>query len=178
MPRKSKELKRRMRNKKLCKKYPWLIPWKCWHGNREVYGWYKGRKYEYIMWDFWPRGWNKVLGPQLLKELGEAVDRSGFKNDFHVVDGKEKWGRMILDCGPVNDEIMDILSKYEDISQNVCISCGKPAPMINQGWLSPECYDCFKKFWRYREKYFKKELAPEEEIMEAYNEAKNRCTNN
>ena len=166
-----------LRNKKLCKKYPWLIPWKGWRGNKQVFGWRKPwKKYSYIMWDFWPRGWNKSFGDQFLKDLGEAVEKAGIKDQFHVYEGKEKYGQMRIDCSPYTYEIDEIVSVYETISEHICISCGKPDTWMicNGGWFSPECFDCYKMSWRTREKYYHKDqVATDEEILNSYEEC--RC---
>ena len=180
MKRKSKKMRReekriKIRNRSLCKKYPFIIPWKGWkkdrYGNyREVYGWKRGEEYSYIRWDFWPRGWNKILAPMMLGELGVAVKKTPFPEKFHVVDGKEKWGRLELDF-PGTDEMLRIIDKYEVISQNVCVRCGKPDVwVINDGWVYPICFECFEKDYN---NTYNKYLAPSakyssEEIKRLY----------
>ena len=47
-----------------------------------------------------------------------------------------------------------IITKYEILSQNCCWDCGKPAPPINDGWITPRCFKCFIKNYRHREKYY------------------------
>lgn len=42
-------------------------------------------------------------------------------------------------------KIYDIINKYEKISYETCIKCGKPAEWISKGWISPYCTDCAKK---------------------------------
>ena len=155
MKRKSKKMRieekwEKIKNRKLCKKYPFLIPWRGWKKDRygdyrEVYGWKRGERFSYIMWDFWPRGWNKTIAPLMLEELGEVVKRVQFPKECHVLDGKEKWGRLELYfSGP--DEAQRIIDKYETISQNVCVRCGKPDVwVINSGWICPICFECFEK---------------------------------
>lgn len=42
-----------------------------------------------------------------------------------------------------NDEIWkEIIPKYERLSGETCINCGKPATCISAGWISPYCDDC------------------------------------
>ena len=138
----------RIRNRKLAKKYPFLIPFKGWKGDREVYGWPKGEKYQWLCWDFWPRGWMKSFGNLFLEDLAAAVKKSGYERVFHVTGGKEKWGRCVVECGPYSDEIMHVLTTYETLSENICCVCGKPdVKMIVKGWIHPKCYDCFKNEW-------------------------------
>lgn len=137
-----REKRERIKNKKLCKKYPWLIP---------KYGWPakppKDYDYSWIMWYGWPSGWNKAFGKMYLEELGDAVERAGFKDIFTIEEMKEKYGRCMLYCSPVNDEIDEITAKYETLSENICQICGKPdVPILYDGyWIYTWCYNCIKK---------------------------------
>jgi len=51
---------------------------------------------------------------------------------YHVYDLLEK-------C-----QMPDIIRKYELLSEETCIDCGKPAKYITTGWISPYCEDCVK----------------------------------
>ena len=171
-----KEEKRiRIHNRKLCKKYPFLKPWKGWKKDRygnyhEIYGWRHGEKYSYIMWDFWPWGWNKTFGKMMLEEIGEVVKNSRLTN-FHILDGKEKWGRMVLDCYPYTEEIDRVIAKYEVISQNVCTCCGHPDVwQINTGWILPLCFNCYKMIQTFNVKY------PESDVDLRLKYDKYRCS--
>lgn len=132
----------RIKNKKLCKKYPWLVP---------KYGWPakppKDYDYSWIMWYGWPKGWNKAFGDMYLEELGDAVERAGYKNIFVIEEMKEKYGQCRLYCAPINDEIDEIIAKYETLSENICQLCGKPdVPVLYNGWIYTYCLDCYKEF--------------------------------
>lgn len=37
------------------------------------------------------------------------------------------------------EDVFNIINKYEDISYNTCIVCGKPAKYITRGWICPYC---------------------------------------
>lgn len=166
------EKKELIKNKRLTKKYPWLKPWGCWKGNKEYYGWVNEKKYSYIMWDFWPKGWNRTFGEMFLKELGDAVKKADFQDIFHVRNGKEKYGRCILDCDPINEEIDMVITKYEILSENICIICGKPdVHMTYFGWYSPLCFDCYKKL--YIKRMYRNDTTPlnDNEIKEKYKAA-------
>ena len=41
--------------------------------------------------------------------------------------------------------IQDIIEKYENLSFNICIGCGKPAEWVSKGWVSPFCTGCANK---------------------------------
>ena len=47
--------------------------------------------------------------------------------------------------GGSSKEVQDIISKYEKLSRNTCIVCGKPATKISGGWISPFCDEHFPK---------------------------------
>lgn len=105
-----------------------------------------------------------------LEELGAAIKEAGLENEFMIYEIKEKYGQNRLYHSGGTKEIDDIIDKYECLSENICVSCGKPdVPMINDGWFSPWCFDCWKKDWRSREEYRDNvKLATDEEIMDAY----------
>ena len=130
-------------NKALVKKYPFLIP-------RNVFSGEIVNDYDYT-WteaDVIPIGWRIAFGDLLLEELREELIKFDYLDKYQIVQIKEKYGSLRwYDNGyPQGSNVPDILSKYEIISQNVCIMCGKPdVPMINEWWVSPYCKDCFVK---------------------------------
>ena len=84
-----KERKRKkklqMKNKRLAKKYYWLIPRNVWSGKV-----LKDYDYTWIDWGCSP-GWEKAYGNMYMKELGDEVNRIGQK-DFMILQEKEKFG--------------------------------------------------------------------------------------
>ena len=163
-----KERKRKkklqMKNKRLIKKYYWLMPLNAWTGKP-----LKDYDYTWIEWG-WCKGWDKTFGQMYMDELGAAIEKSGQKN-YRIVQIKEKFGQARLYDNGGGREVEDIISKYEIISENICMNCGCEAPMINDGWMSPKCFDCFKKIYRRKESfYFKKDYVPktDEEIRDIY----------
>lgn len=156
-----------LKNKKLVKKYPWLMPRNDWTDKPP-----KNYDYTWIQWG-WYKGWDKAFGDIFMEELGAAIEKAGQKNTFRIYDWKEKFGELRLYCND-SGEISNIISKYEIISQNVCCGCGIEAPMINDGWYCPWCYDCFKSNYRRREAWSLKyhpenKKKTDEEIRELYN---------
>ena len=90
-------------NKKLCEKYPFLIPSNrfsgkriteasgggYWPGDPEVvpeYDW------EYTELDNMPDGWRIAFGEQLCAELKEELDRAGYTDQYRITQIKEKFG--------------------------------------------------------------------------------------
>lgn len=156
----SKENKtKRLRNKKLVKKYPWLKPFYVWSGKP-----IKDYDYTYINWGCM-RGWDVAYGDMYMKELGEAVKN---QPDFQILEIKEKYGMHRVYTNGTTREANDIIDKYEFISQGICWKCGKPdVPMVDTGWLCPECLECFTKNIRNNE-YSKYKDCSDEEIKNLY----------
>lgn len=159
-----REKKTKLQNKKLVKKYPWLAPRDYWTGKID-----KDYDYSWIKWGCSP-GWDVAYGDMYLKELGTAVEKAGAKNSFCIDEIKEKYGEHRVYCSLPSDEIKDIIDKYETLSRNICIGCGKPdVPMLNDhGWYYPLCYECYRHqaydFGRYVEEDIK-----EDELKQEYN---------
>lgn len=162
-----RKLKRtKIRNRHLAKKYPWIIP-RNWQDKIP-----KDYDYSYTWWEL-PTGWHKAFGQMYLEELGEAVEEAGLKNKFMIYEIKEKYGMLRVYTSGASEKIFNIIDKYEYISENVCIGCGKPnVPMINESWISPWCFDCYKKNWRSSERHISKhreiEKASDEQIKNSY----------
>lgn len=144
-----------LRNKKLCKKYPFLIPRYAWTGKVvEDYD------YSYTEWDGIPDGWRIAFGDMLLKELGAELKRCNFLDKYRIVEIKEKYGELRLyDNGvPRGCNVWDIIEAYTGLSRNICIECGRPdVAHTTSGWIIPVCKDCYNKneyiFQPYEELY-------------------------
>lgn len=156
-----KEKAIKLKNKKLVKKYPWLA----------LKDWYSRKiDYAYIHWGC-TQGWDRAYGDMYLKELGKAVERCGCKHSFQIYEIKEKFGQHRVYCDIPSQEVADIVDKYEKLSENICVGCGKPdVPMINNNhWFLPTCYDCFKLSIRYYEGYSNASIIKtDEEIKDIY----------
>lgn len=157
----------KMKNKRLVKKYYWLMPTN-WEGKVDDYF----KDYHYIEWG-WSYGWDKAFGQMYMDELGAAIKESGQK-DFRILQIKEKYGQTRLYCSGACDKVHDIIRKYEVISENICYYCGKEAPMTDDGWVLPQCFRCFSKVYRNRERHsmeYKPDIVPktDEELRELYN---------
>lgn len=167
-----KERKRKkklqMYNKRLIKKYYWLMPRNVWTDKI-----LKDYDYTFINWG-WCDGWDKAFGMMYLEELGAEIKRIGQK-DFRILQQKEKYGSCRNYTSGTSDKALSIIRKYEIISQNICCRCGCEAPMIDDGWVSPYCFDCWVKIQRRREKYYLENNLQEEpesleSLQEKYNE--------
>lgn len=135
-----KVLKRK--NKKLVERYPFLIPRNDWTGKIV-----NNYNYEYTELDAFPDGWRKAFGLMMIEEIREELIKFNFLYNYRILQIKEKYGSLRwYDAGyPDGSKIPDIIAKYEKISENVCIICGKPdVPMVLSGWISPYCEKCWK----------------------------------
>lgn len=134
-------------NKELCKKYSFLS----WYGD-PLYVGYSEDKVEYnFTWeDELPEGWRIAFCPQIWDELKTILEKANYVNDFRFAQIKEKYGTLRLyHCG-VPEEIFEEIcaweSKYDKLSENVCIHCGKPATYMTTGWITFICEDCLKEY--------------------------------
>ena len=132
----------RLKNKKLVKKYYWLVPRNCFTGKPLA-----DYDYSFIEWG-WSDGWDKAFGNMFMKELGEEIKRIGQK-DFQILQIKEKYGRCCCYTSGTSKKAFRIIGKYESLSQNICYFCGRPdVPITNAGWILPMCKNCYEKKWR------------------------------
>lgn len=131
-------------NKKLCERYPFLIPLSEWTGKPV-----KDYDYEYTYLDDIPIGWKKAFGIQLCEEIRDLLIEADYLDKYQVAQVKEKYGTLRwYDNGApdsIYDRLQDIISKYEDISAKTCVGCGKPGKMRHDGWISPWCDECYER---------------------------------
>lgn len=112
-----------------------------------------------------PVGWRKAFGMQICKDIRHAliytvIDKenitwktpgkrikayiTGFKYlfNYRITQIKEKFGGLRWYDERSTEAVHNIIDKYESISYNTCIHCGKPAEYMTTGWISPYCADC------------------------------------
>lgn len=162
---------RYLKNLFLCLKYPFIR----WYGD-PLYCGYPHRKHfslDFTWYDEIPVGWRKAFGKQLLneilkegkKELKQLKDE-GKKVTWEDIlfweQIKEKYGELRLYASATED-IQNILSKYELLSQCYCIDCGKPARYCSKGWIEYYCDKCFTKYLKERD-IFRPEPITDDEI--------------
>lgn len=159
--------KLRMMNKRLVKKWYFLAPRNVWTGQIP-----KDYNYTWIDWWGFDTGWGKAFGWMFLKELGDAVKESGRK-DFQILDQKEKFGELRTYTGYCSEKVQKIIDKYECISRHVCYYCGIEAPITDDGYILPRCFECYCKECRRSEAWAMKynpDIKPvtDEELREHY----------
>ena len=104
--------------------------------------------------DLLPNGWVDTFVPKMKEELAKAL--GDYVYDFVVFQIKEKYGTMrvywswgdrkytsseLVDLAEISETIETIINKYENISENTCAVCGKPATKMTTGWVWPVCDD-------------------------------------
>ena len=96
----------------------------------------------YTEWDAMPVGWNKAFGKQYLKDLKKQLKKDKMLYKFRIMDLKEKYGTARLYINYGSPELYNIINKYESLSWNTCIQCGKSATYTSKGWIAPYCEEC------------------------------------
>lgn len=133
----------KIRNKKLCKKYPFLLPVNVWTGKVS-----DDYDYSYTLNDCLVGSWQK-FSPKIWKELKAILIEGNYLHDFYFEQIKEKYGTLRLYYGSIPTKISDKMyaweNKYKKLSEQVCIYCGKPATHYTSGWISYVCKKCASK---------------------------------
>ena len=136
-----KKVKRR-ENKKLVERYPFLKPHNYYCGYLEI----DNYKYDYTLLDEMPTGWRKRFGLVMCEMIREALIKDNLLNEYRVDQIKEKYGSLRWYDSYGNEEVYQIISQFEYISEHTCIACGKlDAKMIDNGWMIPLCEKCNNK---------------------------------
>ena len=92
--------------------------------------------------DAMDEGWLRRFGIQMMKELKKQLKKDKMLYSFRITQIKEKFGglRFYVECA--SNEVYDIINKYENMSYDICISCGQDAKYTTRGWICPYCEEC------------------------------------
>ena len=98
----------------------------------------------YNEYDAMEPGWKKAFGKEMLNEIKAELKRVNYLYKYRIFDIKEKYGSLRWeDCGyPVGSTIGKIVWKYEKMSYDYCIHCGKPTKWVTRGWITYICDEC------------------------------------
>ena len=129
----------KIKNRILCRLYPFLVPW-----NRFTGGTIPNYDYSFTELDALPIGWRKRFGLRMCHEIKDALLRDEDLDRWRIVQLKEKYGVMRLyDNGcRIYSDVQNIERKYEALSAHTCIKCGAEATRITLGWVAPYCDKC------------------------------------
>ena len=125
---------------------------KFYRGLYKVINWIDSEIFDRILFiptftelDAMESGWRKAFGIQMCKEIKVQLKKDHYLYKYRIAQIKEKFGYLHWYDEGSSREVQDIISKYEDISWDTCLVCGKPATKITSGWISPYCDDCYPK---------------------------------
>lgn len=126
--------------KKLCEEMPYLL----------VKDWYTGEledhedyKYTWLTCNELPQGWQQHF-LDMCEAIKEPLKKAGCLDKFCFVQVKEKYNKMVCYYRNANQEVEDIINKYENNAVNICTECGKPATCYTMGYYLSFCDDCAK----------------------------------
>ena len=92
-------------------------------------------------------GWLSMIN-ELCEKLDNLISEKhlDLKNDFRVLQVKEKYAGLKFYVSSAYDDIFDLIDEYEDMSYNICEECGKsPAHQVEKhGWIMTRCDECAK----------------------------------
>lgn len=102
--------------------------------------------YDHTLYDHIPEGWRKAFGNQLSKELKKQLKKDNQLKTFRFSQIKEKYGTLRLYNFGCSEECMKLLNKYEKLSKEYCIECGKKAKYKTEGYVLYLCEECFEEY--------------------------------
>lgn len=82
-----KKKKIRMLNKRLVKKYPWLMPRNVWTGKI-----LDNYHYTFTEYDCLGEGWQRAFGKMMLEDIDEELRKNNHRNKYIIYEVKEKYG--------------------------------------------------------------------------------------
>ena len=169
----------------LLEKYPFLL----YRNYKDNPIYEKGTEeyYNHNYWTAWDgNGWESIWKDFLLKIM-KIYDESNdieFKDNFRILDTKEKYGSLRVDLYPHNDDIFKNEIAVELVSSYTCYVCGKQPRnskgtriiWTSKGYILPFCKNCAKndlgiynKNWK---KYFNREVNTKGFRTESYKDGK------
>ena len=130
-----------MKNYELCIKYPILVPRNNLTGDE-----LSDYNYNYTMLDLIPDGWRIAFGEEWANEVQCAINKlpENKRDNIFIVQLKEKYGIFFQYFSNYTDDLETVIRKYENLSEKICIECGKPATKVSTNWISPYCDECAK----------------------------------
>lgn len=144
MNKRIKKKQTKLKNKKLCKRYPFLII-RDWRTDKPM-------DYDFTYLDDMPEGWRKAFGKQMCEEIREVLIKGNYLYDYRIAQIKSKWAELRwYDEGTpesIYKELQDVIDKYTELSRKTCICCGRPATKLSCGWIDPFCTECAEKYLR------------------------------
>lgn len=116
-----------MNGKELIKEYPFL-------SLGDIDG-------EIVTWlELLPNGWSDIV-IEMCGELKKVLIANNILDEYEVIQAKEKFGALRwYDSHPWLT--YDVIDKYEDKSERICVGCGNKATHMTKGYILPMCDKC------------------------------------
>lgn len=156
------ELKK-LTNNELASRFPFIVV-REWNGELA-----KDEDGNYFLEIDGMNGWRDLLlcWSEKVKPIYDSITDENLKNNFYLIDAKEKYGCLRIDvsCIPT-PKIDEYISMTEHLSEWTCIKCGKITKSSNSKHIIiyrnvevPFCKDCAKKdAAKQHSKNYKREL--------------------
>lgn len=121
------------RNRDLIKRYPWLCLYLDDNGETP--------NDNGTLLDMLPSGWRDLI-LDLCAELRVLLDKYDLVDKYRVTEAKEKWFMLrwydyLTDGSEMPQDVVDLVMRYEEQSQYVCMLCGG-----EKGSTEPCCTSC------------------------------------
>ena len=118
-------------NRYLIEQYPWLCSYEI----------SKDCDYNGTLLDILPSGWRDLI-LDLCAKLKELLDKYDLADKYRVAEAKEKWFMLrwydyLADGSEMPQDIVDLVMRYEEQSQYVCMFCGS-----DKSSTKPCCTSC------------------------------------
>lgn len=147
------ELKK-LTNNDLASRFPFIIV-RGWNGELA-----KDEDGNYYLEIDGMHGWRDILlcWAEKVKPIYDSITDENLKNNFYLIDVKEKWGCLRIDvsCIPTH-KVDEYTSMAEHLSEWTCLNCGKITKSSNRKHLIiyrnvevPFCKNCAKKDFSFK----------------------------
>lgn len=91
-------------------------------------------------------GWKKIiadLSDALEKEISKMKEEGTSEQWLpYAIQVKEKYGTLRFYMFTETDEIIDLIEKAQDLSQDTCEMCGEKGTLQNRHWIEVLCDKC------------------------------------
>ena len=79
----------------------------------------------------------------MIDELNDILIKYNYADKYRIVQIKEKYASLRWYSNGIpmdaSEEYYQWLNKYEKLSEETCIKCGKKATHFSKGWILPLC---------------------------------------